>query len=131
MAVKNATAKLSPPIILKQEITTEEIIEETKVELPKTIDTKRYVHENPREFKGRLGYACLNTVLRAQKPSVFCSRTCRLSKAVDSGIEFLQELSFQNIADLKKLVQWNEDNNIKFMRISSNVFPFGTHEKAG
>ncbi|CAO3691472.1 unnamed protein product [Rhizopus stolonifer] len=131
MAVKNATAKLSPPIILKQEIMTEEIIEETKVELPKTIDTKRYVHENPREFKGRLGYACLNTVLRAQKPSVFCSRTCRLSKAVDSGVGLLQELSFQNIADLKKLVQWNEDNNIKFMRISSNVFPFGTHEKAG
>ena len=31
-------------------------------------------------FKGRLGYACLNTILRNQKPAktaVFCSRTCR------------------------------------------------------
>lgn len=31
-------------------------------------------------FKGRLGYACLNSVLRNKKPaseSVFCSRTCR------------------------------------------------------
>lgn len=29
-------------------------------------------------FRGRLGYACLNTILRKQKPPVFCSRTCRL-----------------------------------------------------
>ncbi|KAI9273574.1 hypothetical protein BY458DRAFT_435135 [Sporodiniella umbellata] len=130
MTVRGMSPKLSPPVVLKQEITTEEV-EEKAVKLPDSIDTKRYVHENPREFKGRLGYACLNTVLRSQKPTVFCSRTCRLSKALDSGVEFLQELSFQNIADLKKLVQWNEDNNIKFMRVSSNIFPFGTHEKAG
>jgi hypothetical protein len=31
-------------------------------------------------FTGRLGYACLNTVLRTQKPPIFCSRTCRLGK---------------------------------------------------
>lgn len=45
---------------------------------PMCTDTKRYIHENPYAFKGRLGYACLNTILRAQKPPVFCSRTCRL-----------------------------------------------------
>lgn len=31
-------------------------------------------------FQGRLGYACLNTILRNKKPAadaVFCSRTCR------------------------------------------------------
>lgn len=29
-------------------------------------------------YEGRLGYACLNTILRKKKPlSIFCSRTCR------------------------------------------------------
>ena len=28
-------------------------------------------------YQGRLGYACLNTILRKKKPPVFCSRTCR------------------------------------------------------
>lgn len=28
-------------------------------------------------YKGKLGYACLNTILRTKKPPVFCSRTCR------------------------------------------------------
>jgi UV DNA damage endonuclease len=54
-----------------------------------------------------------------------------LGNALSKGIEYLQELSLQNIADLKKLIQWNEENNIKFMRISSDIFPFATHEKAG
>lgn len=58
--------------------------------------------------------SCLNTVLRKEKPSVFCSRTCRLSKAkryiycflhytectllgnaLSKGVEYLQELSLQ------------------------------------
>ena len=33
-------------------------------------------------FDGRLGYACLNTILRAKKPPVFCSRTCRCVRAI-------------------------------------------------
>jgi len=32
--------------------------------------------ENP-GYTGRLGFACLNTILRKRKPPVFCSRTCR------------------------------------------------------
>lgn len=46
--------------------------------------TKSYhipeVEHLPTTFKGRLGYACLNTILRNKKPSsesVFCARTCR------------------------------------------------------
>ncbi|KAG1715613.1 hypothetical protein ID866_1537 [Astraeus odoratus] len=34
-------------------------------------------------FQGRLGYACLNTILRNKKPAssaIFCSRTCRSSE---------------------------------------------------
>ncbi|KAG1051340.1 hypothetical protein G6F43_006444 [Rhizopus delemar] len=129
--VKTATAvNLKLSMILKQEITTVTTEVQTTTQ-NRAVDVSRYVHKNPREFKGRLGYACLNTVLRKEKPSVFCSRTCRLSNALSKGVEYLQELSLQNIADLKKLIQWNEENNIKFMRISSDIFPFATHEKAG
>ena len=36
-------------------------------------------------YKGRLGYACLNTILRNKKPAseaVFCARTCRIATCV-------------------------------------------------
>ncbi|CEJ01312.1 hypothetical protein RMCBS344292_15344 [Rhizopus microsporus] len=125
--VKAASAALSldtPTVSTKQ-------IRSVKTEAKTTrvVDVARYVHDDPRDFKGRLGYACLNTVLRHQKPPVFCSRTCRTAQK--NGVEYLQELALQNIKDLKKLIQWNEDNHIKFMRISSEVFPLATHEKVG
>lgn len=78
-------------------------------------------------FKGRLGYACLNTVLRAQKPPVFCSRTCRLATLEKEGLDWVKELGRQNAKDLLELVKWNEANHIKFMRVSSEMFPFASH----
>ncbi|KAG8933705.1 hypothetical protein FRC02_011311 [Tulasnella sp. 418] len=83
-------------------------------------------------FKGRLGYACLNTILRSLKPdSVFCSRTCRISTIQEKGMDYVKELGLQNIRDLSKMIEWNEANNIRFMRISSEVFPFASHGKYG
>lgn len=68
--------------------------------------------------RGRLGYACLNTILRKQKPPVFCSRTCRLDTVAkeDKGVPYLRELTRQNIKDLKTLIEWNAAHNIFFMR---------------
>lgn len=43
------------------------------------------VNQKARPFQGRLGYACLNTILRNQKPPVFCSRTCRLGRFFPTG----------------------------------------------
>ncbi|TFK86218.1 UV-endonuclease UvdE [Polyporus arcularius HHB13444] len=85
-------------------------------------------------FKGRLGYACLNTVLRAMKPEpVFCSRTCRIDtiNKPDFGMDYCKELGRKNAEDLSRLIQWNEDNGIKFLRMSSEMFPFASHEKYG
>jgi len=65
---------------------------------------------NDQGYKGRLGYACLNTILRKRKPPVFCSRTCRIDTIKKNGMDFLKELGRQNIMDCKQLVQWNEDN---------------------
>ncbi|KAI0819907.1 UV-endonuclease UvdE-domain-containing protein [Trametes gibbosa] len=85
-------------------------------------------------FKGRLGYACLNTVLRAMKPEpIFCSRTLRIDTILkpDFGMDYCKELGRKNAEDLARLIQWNEENNIRFLRVSSELFPFASHDKYG
>ncbi|GBE89775.1 UV-endonuclease UvdE-domain-containing protein [Sparassis latifolia] len=83
-------------------------------------------------FKGRLGYACLNTILRALKPNpVFCSRTCRMETIRKNGLQYAKDLGLQNSRDLIKIIQWNEDNNIRFFRVSSEMFPFASHSIHG
>ncbi len=57
-------------------------------------------------YTGRLGYACLNTVLRAIKPDpIFCSRTCRKDTIHKNGIDFAKELGLKNTRDLTKLIE--------------------------
>ncbi|KAF9227195.1 UV-endonuclease UvdE [Gyrodon lividus] len=85
-------------------------------------------------FRGRLGYACLNTVLRNKKPAsegIFCSRTCRINSIEKNGMDWLKDLGRQNAQDMLKIIEWNEQNNIRFMRISSEMFPFASHETYG
>lgn len=55
---------------------------------------------------GRLGYACLNTVLRATKPdSIFCSRTCRIASIEEEGMELPKGLALMNVRDLKVMIE--------------------------
>ncbi|KAI9060043.1 UV-endonuclease UvdE [Trametes sanguinea] len=85
-------------------------------------------------FNGRLGYACLNTVLRAMKPEpIFCSRTLRIDTILkpEFGMSYCKELGRRNAEDLARLIQWNEENHIKFLRVSSEMFPFASHDKYG
>ncbi|KAI8646941.1 hypothetical protein BD408DRAFT_335930 [Parasitella parasitica] len=103
-------------------------LQENLTETAATFDSTRYVHDNPRSFKGRLGYACMNTILRKQKPTVFSARTCRLATVAEKGHEFVKEIALANVADMKTMIQWNEG---KFMRLSSDMFPFASHEKIG
>lgn len=51
-------------------------------------------------FKGRLGYACLNTVLRNKRPAreaIFCSRTLRIDTIKQKGVDYMKELGKQNM----------------------------------
>ncbi|GJJ07815.1 hypothetical protein Clacol_002020 [Clathrus columnatus] len=83
-------------------------------------------------FKGRLGYACLNTLMRGLKPDpVFCSRTCRIDTILKKGLDYVKSLALQNVCDLLKIIEWNEIHNIRFMRISSDLFPFASHGEYG
>ncbi|RKU47109.1 UV-damage endonuclease [Coniochaeta pulveracea] len=113
----------------------------------------------PLPWKGRLGYACLNTYLRAAKPSVFSSRTCRMASIIDHrhplqdptipehptknkpdktqqpehalGMQFVQQLGIANARDIVKMLRWNDKYGIKFMRLSSEMFPFASHPEHG
>lgn len=66
-------------------------------------------------------YACLNTILRKEKPPVFCSRTCRIDTILkeDKGMPYLKELGRQNTLDLIKLIEWNAAHHIYFLRGAS------------
>lgn len=113
----------------------------------------------PLPWMGRLGYACLNTYLRAANPPVFSSRTCRISSIIDHrhplqdpsqpehptknrpdrnkpadierGQKYLQQLGLANAKDIVKMIRWNHKYGIKFMRLSSEMFPFASHQEYG
>jgi UV DNA damage endonuclease len=81
----------------------------------------------PKNFN--LGYACINTELR--KKDIFMSRTCRLSTLQSKGLDYVKSLAIQNLKDILVILQWNLENNIFFMRLSSEIFPFASHAEHG
>ncbi|KAI0835174.1 UV-endonuclease UvdE [Hypoxylon sp. FL0890] len=115
--------------------------------------------ELPLPWKGRLGYACLNTYLRLSNPPVFSSRTCRIASILEHrhplldpsqpehstknrpdkeqpadvarGQKYVEALGLANARDIVKMIRWNDKYNIKFMRLSSEMFPFASHEEYG
>lgn len=103
--------------------------------------------------------ACLCTYLRFSNPAVFSSRTCRIASILENrhplkdpnqpphatknrpdreqpasiarGQEFVESLGLANARDIPKMLRWNDRYNIKFMRLSSEMFPFASHEEYG
>ena len=68
----------------------------------------------------QLGYACINTELREQ--DIFASRSMIIKTIEKKGLEELKRLALLNIADLKKIIEWNEQNGIRLFRITSALF---------
>ena len=113
----------------------------------------------PLPWKGRLGYACLNTYLRNANPPVFSSRTCRIASILENrhplkdpgqpahatknrpdkdqpadtkrGQAFVEALGLANARDIPKMLRWNDKYGIKFLRLSSEMFPFASHDTYG
>ena len=82
-----------------------------------------------------LGYACINMALSyprewGGKPRgtqrVTTNRSMIKKTFVQKGIPYASELSLQNVKDLETIVDWNEANNIKFYRMSSDIFPWAS-----
>ncbi|KAL8827877.1 MAG: hypothetical protein Q9191_002925 [Dirinaria sp. TL-2023a] len=113
----------------------------------------------PLPWKGRIGYACLCTYLRFSNPPVFTSRTCRIASilenrhplkdpnapphatknrpdkeqpaSIERGQQFVESLGLANARDIVKMLRWNDRYGIKFMRLSSEMFPFASHPEYG
>ena len=78
----------------------------------------------------QLGLCCLNTILRAQKPPVFASRSVILRTLKEKGIEHLKPKIIQNLQDVLTMMDWNEENGIKVYRLSSDMFPHKSNPRA-
>ena len=79
--------------------------------------------------KIQLGLCCLNTILRAQKPSVFASRKMIIRTVKEKGIDVLKQKILQNLRDVLTMIDWNEENGIKVFRLSSELFPHKSNPK--
>lgn len=69
-----------------------------------------------------LGYACINTALSANK--IMTNRTMRRKTFDAKGLDYVSELSLQNVKDLETIVKWNNEHDIKLFRLSSQIFPW-------
>tara|TARA_R110002020_G_scaffold414306_1_gene623797 strand:+ start:167 stop:1012 length:846 start_codon:yes stop_codon:yes gene_type:complete len=45
---------------------------------------------------------------------------------LEKGSDYAAELSLLNCRDLMEILKWNLENNIKFFRLSSNIFPWAS-----
>jgi len=70
--------------------------------------------------KINLGLCCLNTELRAMKPSIFNSRSCTRRTFT---VEKAKKLALQNVLDLIPMIEYNQQHNIRCFRLSSDIFP--------
>ena len=75
-----------------------------------------------------LGYACINMQLSDVPKSqrIFTNRSMIRKTFKAKGLPYASELALQNCLDLEHIIQWNEDHNIKFFRLSSNLFPWAS-----
>lgn len=73
---------------------------------------------------GNLGYACINMTLG--KKGITTNRSMIKRTFLQKGIPYASELSIQNVRDLIEIIKWNEQNDVKFFRMSSNLFPWSS-----
>ena len=75
-----------------------------------------------------IGYACINMHLSEQPKSkkITTNRSMIRRTFLDKGLPYASELALKNCEDLLKILQWNEENNIRFYRMSSNMFPWAS-----
>lgn len=78
-----------------------------------------------------LGYACQNLSLeegRKKKDRILTDRTLRQS---GFSLERVGDLAVKNCNDLQPILEWNHNNDIRFFRIGSGIFPFMDHPEIG
>lgn len=74
-------------------------------------------------MNSRLGYCCINMTLQEQR-GVTIGRGMIKRTFAQKGIKYASELALQNIRDLLEIINWNNQNDIKLYRLSSDMFPW-------
>ena len=79
----------------------------------------------------KLGYACINMGFsnRPKSKRITTNRGMIKRTFMQKGIPYASELALENCKDLYKILKWNEENDIKFYRMSSNIFPWASEYK--
>ena len=70
-----------------------------------------------------IGYACINLSLGKK---ITTNRTMVKRTFLAKGVDYVSDLVLQNVADLEKIIDWNEEMGIKMYRMSSEMFPWAT-----
>ena len=70
-----------------------------------------------------IGYACINMSLGK---SVTTNRTMIKRTFLEKGLDYVSDCVIQNVADLERIIDWNEQNGIKMYRMSSDMMPWAT-----
>jgi UV DNA damage endonuclease len=70
-----------------------------------------------------LGYACINMSLGKK---VTTNRTMIKRTFLEKGLDYVSDCVIQNVADLERIIEWNEQNGIKMYRMSSDMVPWAT-----
>lgn len=71
-----------------------------------------------------LGYACINMTLGEKKIST--NRSMIKKTFMEKGIPYASELALLNVKDLETIIKWNVEHDIKFFRMSSDIFPWAS-----
>lgn len=75
-----------------------------------------------------LGYACINTNLNTlpKKQRVTTNRSMVKRTFKERGLPYASELALANCRDLLTVLKWNEGRDIRFFRLSSDLFPWSS-----
>jgi UV DNA damage endonuclease len=78
-----------------------------------------------------LGYACINMHLSGLPKSqrITTNRSMIRRTFKDRGLPYASELALANCRDLLTILKWNEQHDIRFFRISSDIFPWASEYK--
>ena len=69
-----------------------------------------------------LGYCCINLTLKPE--GVSTNRKMIKRTFQEKGLDWVREMSLLNLKDLKKVIEWNIENQIRIFRMSSDMFPW-------
>jgi len=70
-----------------------------------------------------IGYACINMTMGKK---VTTNRTMVKKTFTQKGLDYVSDLVLLNVSDLEQIIDWNEQNEVKFYRMSSEMFPWAS-----